>query len=156
MTQITEPVRIHRSELAARVGEKLGVSPWHTVTQEEVDAFAAATGDRQWIHVDRDRARRSPFGGTIAHGFLTLSLSVALIDQTLAVDGCSTVINYGLNRVRFPATVPVGSEIRLHVELAAVEEQRDGSLQATYALTFEVQGSEKPGCVAESLLRYYP
>ena len=150
------PLHLHRTELAAHVGEKLGVSPWHTITQDEVNRFADATGDHQWIHVDPERAGASPFGGTVAHGFLTLSLAVALLDQTLVVDGCSTVINYGLNRVRFPTIVPVGSEIRIHVELAGVEEQRDSSLQATYALTFEVEGADKPGCVAESLLRYYP
>jgi len=153
---VSGPLHLHRTELAAHVGEKLGVSPWHTITQDEVNRFADATGDHQWIHVDPERAGASPFGGTVAHGFLTLSLAVALLDQTLVVDGCSTVINYGLNRVRFPTIVPVGSEIRMHVELAGVEEQRDSSLQATYALTFEVAGADKPGCVAESLLRYYP
>ena len=140
-----------------QAGEReLGTSSWHEITQEQINMFAEATGDHQWIHVDPERAGASPFGGTVAHGFLTLSLAVALLDQTLVVDGCSTVINYGLNRVRFPTIVPVGSEIRIHVELAGVEEQRDSSLQATYALTFEVEGADKPGCVAESLLRYYP
>jgi acyl dehydratase len=148
--------RIDRSELPARAGEKLGVSPWHTITQEQIDRFADATLDHQWIHVDAERAAASPVGGTIAHGFLTLSLAVVLLEQTVEVAGCSQVINYGLNKVRFPSVVPVGSKVRMHVELVSVEEQADSSLQATYSLVFEREGGTKPVCVAESLLRYYP
>ena len=150
------PIRIDRTDLASHVGEKLGVSPWHTITQDQIDRFADATLDHQWIHVDPDRARSSPVGSTIAHGFLTLSLAVVLLEQTVEIEGCSQVINYGLNRVRFPSVVPVGSNVRMQVEVVSVEEQADTSLQATYSLVFELEGATKPCCVAESLLRYYP
>jgi len=150
------PLRLHTSDLRSHAGRKLGSSSWHTVSQEQVDRFAAATGDYQWIHVDPERARRTPFRTTIAHGYLTLSLWPALLDQVLVVEGCSMVLNYGLNRVRFPSAVPVGSRVRLHVDLAEVEENADASLQTTFGVVFELEGSEKPCCVAESLFRYYP
>jgi acyl dehydratase len=136
------------------MGERLGESAWHRVTQEQVDAFAEATGDRQWIHVDRERARAGPFGGTIAHGYLTLSLAPVLVGSVLHVEGARMTLNYGLNRVRFPAPVPVGSNVRAVVDLAAVEE-RDGCVQATLGVAFEVEGGAKPACVAEVIYRYY-
>ena len=151
-----EPLRIHCRELLSHAGTKLGVSPWHTVSQDQVDRFAEATGDHQWIHVDPERARHTPFGSTIAHGYLTLSLWPALLDEVLVIEGCSMVLNYGLNRVRFPSAVPVGSRVRLHVELADVEENPDSSLQTTFGIVVELEGSDKPCCVAESLFRYYP
>jgi acyl dehydratase len=153
---MANPLRIHCSELRSRAGTKLGASPWHTVSQDQVDRFADATGDHQWIHVDPERARRTPFGRTIAHGYLTLSLWPALLDEVLVVEGYSMVLNYGLNRVRFPNAVPVGSRVRLHVDLADVEEHADSSLQTTFGILFELEGSDKPCCVAESLFRYYP
>jgi acyl dehydratase len=141
-------------ELAAKTGEHLGYSRWHEITQDRVNRFAATTGDHQWIHEDEERARAGPFGGTIAHGYLTLSLMPMLLWEILDVEGASTVINYGLNRVRFPAPVPVGVKLRLGAELVAVEEV-NGGLQAALRGTIEVEGTAKPACVAELLLRYY-
>lgn len=140
--------------LAERVGEHLGHSRWREITQEQVNRFADTTGDHQWIHEDVERARAGPFGGTIAHGYLTLSLMPMLLWEILDVEGASTIINYGLNRVRFPAPVPVGAKLRLGAELVAVEDVH-GGLQVTLRGTIEVEGSAKPGCVAEMLLRYY-
>jgi acyl dehydratase len=153
---MAKPLRIHCSELPSHAGAKLGASPWHTVSQAQVDSFAEATGDHQWIHVDPERARSTPFGSTIAHGYLTLSLWPALLDEVLVVEGYSMVLNYGLNRVRFPSPVPVGSRVRLHADLAGVEENADASLQTTFGIVVEVEGSDKPCCVAESVFRYYP
>lgn len=142
--------------LDSLTGEKLGSSEWHDVTQAQVGLFAEATGDRQWIHTDPERARLSPFGGPIAHGFLTLSLLPALLDEILQVDGCGAVVNYGLNKVRFPAPVPVGSRVRMHASAAAVEARTDGSIDLTLAIEFELEGGSKPCCVAESILRFVP
>jgi acyl dehydratase len=142
-------------ELRAAAGEHLGDSDWLTVDQARVDAFAEATGDHQWIHVDVSRARRdSPCGGTIAHGFLTLSLIAAVIDQVISVPGCSYAVNYGCNRVRFPASVPVGSRVRASASLASAEDV-PGGLQVVTAWTFTVEGAAKPCCVAETVTRYY-
>jgi acyl dehydratase len=140
--------------LRGRVGRHLGHSGWRQITQEQVNGFAEVTGDRQWIHVDQERARTGPFGRTIAHGYLTLSLIPTLLWEVLDVDGASAVINYGINRVRFPTPVPVGSRVRLGVQVLGVEEV-DGGVQATLLGTVEVEGSVKPGCVGEILLRYY-
>lgn len=136
------------------VGTELGVSPWVQITQAEVDAFADLTGDHQWIHVDVARAKASRFGGTIVHGYLTLSLLPRLQHEIYRIDGFEFGLNYGLNRVRFPAPVPVGGSIRLHV---ALDEVRDvpGGLQGVMTATFELAGSEKPGCVAEQVFRVY-
>jgi acyl dehydratase len=153
---VAEPRRIHCSELLSHAGDKLGTSAWHTVSQDQVDRFAEATGDHYWIHVDPERARRSALGGTIAHGYLTLSLWPALLGEVVVVDGYSLVLNYGLNRVRFPTPVPVGSRVRLHLDLTGVEENPDSSLQTTFGIVVELEGSDKPCCVAESLFRYYP
>lgn len=141
--------------LHARVGEHLGYSDWHVVTQEQVDRFADATGDHQWIHVDPERARReSPFGGPIAHGYLTLSMGPVLLSQIMAVSGVTYGLNYGCNRVRFPAPVPVGARLRAGARLASVEDVPGGA-QAVIELTFEVEGGAKPVCVAEVVFRYY-
>jgi acyl dehydratase len=141
-------------ELRDAKGETLGTSDWHEVTQEAIDAFADVTGDPQWIHVDRERAKETPFGGTIAHGYYTLSLAPMLTGQVMALDGFAMVINYGANRVRFPAPVPVGSRVRATVEVADLEETPGGA-QMTLELTFEVEGGQKPVCVAQTLMRVY-
>jgi acyl dehydratase len=141
-------------ELRAAAGEEIGVSAWHAVTQAEIDAFAEVTGDRQWIHVDRERAATSPFGGTIAHGLLTLSLGPRLLEELLTVEGVAFGVNYGYGRVRFPAPVPAGSRVRMRAILLVVEEVA-GGVQATIEQRFEREGSDKPVCVAESLGRFY-
>jgi acyl dehydratase len=135
-------------------GEVLGTSEWHEVTQKDIDAFADATGDHQWIHVDPERAKDTPFGGTIAHGYYTLSLAPMLTDEIFAMDGFAFAVNYGLNRVRFPAPVPVNSKVRATAKVAKLEEVPGGA-QMTLELTFEREGGEKPVCVAESLVRVY-
>jgi acyl dehydratase len=141
-------------DLPSLAGQHLGSSSWHRITQDQVDRFAEATGDRQWIHVDRHRARTGPFNGTIAHGYLTLSLGPALLDEVIDVVGATRVINYGLNKVRFPAPVTTGSRVRLGAELREVNEV-PGGVQAALELTFAVEGLEKPACVAEALFRFY-
>ena len=148
------PATIPLGELASHAGEHLGWSAWHRVTQDQVNLFAEATGDRQWIHVDEERAKSGPFGRTIAHGYLTLSLAPALLWEVLDVQGASLVVNYGLDKVRFPAPVPIPSRVRLGIELAHVESFGQG-LQVGLAATFEVEGSTKPCCVARILFRYY-
>ena len=141
--------------LKALAGTSLGHTGWLEITQERVDAFADATDDHQWIHVDRERAAAGPFGGTIAHGFLTLSLIIPLFGELLAVKGVSMGINYGLNRVRFPAPVPVGSKIRMTAQLGAAEDAGVNAVQAVVDFTIEVEGSDKPACVAQGVYRYY-
>jgi acyl dehydratase len=141
-------------ELRAKVGEELGVSAWHEVTQEAIDAFAEATGDHQWIHVDPERAKETPFGGTIAHGLYTLSLGPALSYAMYTLEGVAFGVNYGYDRVRFPAPLPVGSRVRMRATLAAVDEV-SGGVQLRVTQTFERDGGEKPVCVAESLARVY-
>ncbi len=141
-------------ELPKHVGEHIGYSPWHEVTQEQVNQFADATGDHQWIHVDPERAKSGPFGGPIAHGYLTLSLAPYLLPQLWQVTGISMGVNYGLNKLRFPSPVPVGKKLRIGASLANVEEIAGGA-QVTMDLTFEVEGSEKPACVAQAVYRYY-
>jgi acyl dehydratase len=136
------------------MGTELGVTDWHEVTQAEVDAFADATGDHQWIHVDPERAARSPLGGTIAHGLFTLSLAPAMTSALLSFEGFAFALNYGYNRVRFPAPLPVGSRVRMRAKLAAVEDIAGGA-QITIVQTFEREGEDKPVCVAESLARVY-
>jgi len=142
------------TELASRAGEVLGTSSWRQITQGEVDTFAELTGDKQWIHIDPERASAGPFGGTIVYGYLTLSLATLFLDEVLSVEGAGLVLNYGSNRVRYPSPVPVGSQVRARVELAAADEIT-GGLQATFRLTFEVEGTTKPGCVADIVYRYY-
>jgi acyl dehydratase len=141
--------------LRDRVGQEVAVSDWTAITQERIDQFADATGDHQWIHVDRERAKQSPFQTTIAHGFLTLSLISALLRSAVNPTGLRMAINYGLNRVRFVAPVPSGARIRGRFTLASIEEA-GGAIQATWNATIERDGGDKPVCVAEWLVRYYP
>ncbi len=136
-------------------GTDLGSSDWLEVTQERVDTFAAATGDHQWIHVDEQRAKSGPFGGTIAHGYLTLSLVIPLFNDLLEITGISMSVNYGLEKVRFPSPVPVGSKIRLTAEVLSVEEIKGEGVQMTLAFTVQIDGSTKPACVAQALYRHY-
>jgi acyl dehydratase len=149
-------VRVFESLAALResVGEHLGYSDWHTVTQEQINAFADATGDHQWIHVDPEAAAQGPFGTTIAHGFLTLSLLPTLTMQVLRVDGVRMGVNYGLNKVRFPAPVPSGSTIRAGLRILSVEDVAGGA-QVVNEVTIERDGGDKPCCVAQSVVRYY-
>jgi acyl dehydratase len=141
-------------ELKAAEGDTLGTSDWHEITQKDVDAFADVTGDHQWIHVDVDRAKDTPFGGTIAHGFFTLSLLPYLNNQIFKLEGFAFALNYGLNKVRFPAPVPVGSKVRSSPKVASVSDVQGGA-QIVFETTFEVEGGEKPVCVAESVVRVY-
>jgi len=143
-------------ELRAAAGEQLGYSDWHTVDQAQVTAFAEATGDRQWIHVDTDRAASGPFGTTVAHGYLVLSMLPMLASQVYRVAGLRMGLNYGLNRVRFPAPVPTGSKIRAGVRLVSVEDAPDGGIQVVAEATVEREGGgPKPCCVAETVARFY-
>jgi acyl dehydratase len=137
----------------AAVGRHLGYSDWLEITQERIDLFAKATGDDQWIHVDPERAARGPFGTTIAHGYLTLSLSNLFLPQIFEVRGVSMGVNYGTDKVRFPTPVPVGSRVRGGAELAAVSEI-PGGVQTTMVVTIEIEGGTKPACVIESLSRF--
>jgi acyl dehydratase len=143
------------SSLYAAVGEHLGYSEWHTVTAEQVSAFADVTGDHQWIHVDPVRAATGPFGGQIAHGFLVLALLPVISAEVVEVHGLAMAVNYGLNRVRFPAPTPVGSAVRGGVVLAEAGEVT-GGVQVTLEVTITVRDAPKPSCVAEQLIRYYP
>jgi acyl dehydratase len=142
-------------ELKAQAGADLGRTGWREVTQERVNTFADATGDHQWIHVDPQRAAAGPFGGTIAHGYLTLSMVIPLFGELLEVRGVSMAINYGLNKVRFPTPVPVGSRIRLAAALGAVEDAGVNAVQVVADFTIEVEGEAKPACVAQAIYRYY-
>jgi len=141
-------------ELKSLVGEHIGYSDWVEITQDQVNQFADATGDHQWIHVDVERAKEGPFGGPIAHGYLTLSLGPVLQTQVFRLEGFSMGVNYGANKIRFPAPVPVGSKLRLGVKLLSVEDIA-GGVQMVSEFTFEVEGAAKPSCVAEVLLRSY-
>jgi acyl dehydratase len=141
-------------ELKTYVGKHLGYSDYVEITQEQVNLFADATGDHQWIHVDPERAKAGPFGGPIAHGYLTLSLAPALLPQILIVGGISMGVNYGCGKVRFPSPVPVGAKVRAGGELVSVEDVAGGA-QVTMSVTFEVEGAPKPSCVAEVIYRYY-
>ena len=141
--------------LAARVGEEVGVSPWVEITQERIDTFARAIDDFQWIHVDRARAASSPFGGTIAHGFLTLSLLSHLSEATFSFADRRMGVNYGLNRVRFTSPVPVGSRVRARFTLQKYEPIEDNGVQVTWSVMIEREGAEKPALVAEWLGRHY-
>ena len=140
--------------LKVAVGEHLGYSEYFDVTQERVNQFAEATGDHQWIHVDVERAKSGPFGGPIAHGYLTLSLGPMLYPTVVRIEGFTMGVNYGANKVRFPSPVPVGSKIRLGVKLLEVEDIANG-VQMTMEFTFECQGASKPSCVAEIIFRSY-
>ena len=141
-------------ELKARVGEEIGVSDWREVTQEDVNAFAEVTGDDQWIHIDPERAKETPFGGTIAHGYFTLALAPRFSYDLFKLEGVAFGLNYGLNKLRFPAPMPVGDRVRMRMKIANVEDIPGGA-QLTMLLTFEREGGDKPVCVAESLSRVY-
>jgi acyl dehydratase len=141
-------------ELKSLVGEHLGYSPYVAVTQEQVNTFADATGDHQWIHIDVERATAGPFGAPIAHGYLTLSMGPMLSPQIFSVSGISMGVNYGCAKVRFPSPVPVGSNLRLGAKLLEVTDVA-GGVQVMMEFTFEVEGSSKPSCVAEVIFRYY-
>jgi len=136
-------------------GSDLGTSEWMAIPQADVDAFARATRDEQWIHVDPERAAAGPFGGTIVHGYMTLAMLVPLLHNAFEVQGVAMGINYGLNKVRFPAPTPVGSRIRVHAQLSAAE-RVSGGVQAVVDSTIEAEGVDKPVCVAQSIVRYYP
>jgi acyl dehydratase len=150
-----DPVLIKGTQgLVERAGTDLGVSGWVDVEQEKVTAFARLTGDEQWIHVDPERALSGPFGATVQHGFFTLALSTGLLDEVFRVDDVSVVLNYGLNRVRFPAPLRVGGRVRMHVSLAEAERVA-GGVQVVYHLVYEVSGETKPCCVADLVFRYH-
>lgn len=141
-------------ELKKLAGTELEPSGWLEVTQDRIDTFADATGDHQWIHVDPERARSGPFGGTIAHGYLTLALAIPLWEEILRIEGVSMAINYGLNRLRFPSPVPVGSLVRLRARVLSVADLPNGA-QVVAELTVERQGGDKPAAVAEAVYRYH-
>lgn len=143
------------ADLAKAVGQHLGHSEWLHVTQERINLFADATGDHQWIHVDPERAKDGPFGACIAHGYLTLSLVNMFLPQIVEVRGIRMGVNYGVDKVRFPAPVRVDSRVRGSGDLIAVEEVK-GSVQATIRVTVEIEGSDRPACVADTISRYYP
>lgn len=144
------------ADLADCVGQEVAVSDWLTITQEQVNQFAQATGDHQWIHVDVEKARAGPFGAPIAHGFLTLSLLPVFLESSFEVRQSGMGVNYGLNRVRFTAPVPVGSRLRGRLTLLAAEPIEHGGLQMIWSVVVEREGAEKPVCVAEALVRRYP
>jgi acyl dehydratase len=144
------------AELAACTGQEVAVSDWITITQQQVKLFAEATGDHQWIHVDVEKAAAGPFGGPIAHGFLTLSLLPRFFESSFEITGSRMGVNYGLNKVRFTAPVPVGSRLRARMKLLATEAIDNAGMQMTWEVTVEREGWSKPVCVAESLVRRYP
>jgi acyl dehydratase len=141
--------------LESRVGQECGVSPWVEISQARIDQFAEATGDFQWIHVDPERAKSSPFGGTIAHGFLTLSMLPKLTESTFEFSDRKMGVNYGLNKVRFTAPVPAGAKIRGRFTLAKYEKIEGNGVQTTWSVTIEREGGEKPVCIAETIARHY-
>ncbi|HWU64966.1 MAG TPA: MaoC family dehydratase [Ensifer sp.] len=142
-------------EAIAAVGANLGVSDWLTIEQDRIDEFARATGDFQWIHVDPEKAKDGPFGKTIAHGYLSLSLINVFLPDLLFAEGMTMGVNYGTDRVRFPAPVPVGSRVRARGELIKAEPLPSNAVQVTARITIELEGSQKPACVADILGRYY-
>jgi acyl dehydratase len=144
------------AELSSSIGKHLGHSAWMEVTQERIQLFADATDDQQWIHVDPERAKQGPFGAPIAHGYLTLSLVNRFLPEIVEVRGISMGVNYGADRIRFPAPVRVGSRIRGGAELIEVENTKDGGVQAKIRVTVEIEGSERPACVVDTISRYYP
>jgi acyl dehydratase len=145
-------VTISIDKLGEYVGERF-FSDWHEVTQGQVDLFAEASGDHQWIHVDPQRAVDGPFGQTVAHGYLTLSMAPVVLDEALEITGTRWVVNYGANRVRFPAPLPVGNRVRAEISCTAVDEVA-GGVQVVWALKFDLEEGEKPVCVADLLVRY--
>jgi acyl dehydratase len=150
-TTFETPADLHKA-----VGQHLGYSEWLEIRQDRIDLFAEATGDHQWIHVDPERAKDGPFGACIAHGYLTQSLVNYFLPQIVEVRGISMGVNYGADRLRFPAPVPVGSRIRGGGELISAEARKDGAVQAVVRVTVEIEGGERPGCVIDTISRYYP
>lgn len=144
------------ADLSACVGQEVAVSDWLTISQQQVNLFAEATGDHQWIHVDIEKAAAGPFGGPIAHGFLTLSLIPKFFESTFEIVGSRMGVNYGLNKVRFTSPVPVGSRLRARMKLLASQAIDNNGVQMTWEVTVEREGSAKPVCIAESLVRRYP
>ncbi|WP_250280261.1 MaoC family dehydratase [Frankia sp. Cppng1_Ct_nod] len=142
-------------ELTELAGTDLGYSAWREITQERVNTFADATDDHQWIHLDPERAASGPFGGTIAHGYLTLSLLIPMFNELLDIQGISMSVNYGLNKVRFPSPVLVGSKIRLHGKVDTVEAVKGNGVQMAFTFTIGIDGGDKPACVAEAVYRHY-
>jgi acyl dehydratase len=139
----------------AAVGQDLGVTPWLDISQDRINTFADATGDHQWIHIDPERAEKGPFGRTIAHGFLTLSLANCFLPQLIEYEGLKMGVNYGCDKVRFPAPVPVGSRVRGHGEVVAAEPIKGDGVQVTVRITVQVEGSDKPGCVVDTISRLF-
>jgi acyl dehydratase len=150
MTTIAQP-----KDLLTMIGQELGSSPWLDVTQERINLFADATDDHQWIHVDVERAKSGPFGEPIAHGYLTLSLLIPLWSEILVIEEMDMAVNYGLNKVRFPAPVPAGSRVQVTATLADAEEVGGGGIQATIDAVMRVEGADKPVCIAQMVHRYY-
>ncbi|MFI0448451.1 MaoC family dehydratase [Actinomadura sp. 6N118] len=148
-------MNVHIDDLPSLVGKEFGPGDWLEVTQEQINTFADATDDHQWIHVDVERAKEGPFKAPIAHGMLTLSLFIPLHTALLDVEGVTTKVNYGFNRVRFPAPVPAGARIRLTTRLASVEEVAGNGVQITVEGTIEIEGGSKPACVLQSVSRFY-
>lgn len=143
------------AELATCVGQEIAVSDWITITQQQVNTFADATGDHQWIHVDAEKAKAGPFGGTIAHGFLTLSLLPRFLESSVVINDVRMGINYGLNKVRFVNPVLVGSRLRARMSLAASENIENNGKQMVWDITIEIEGKDKPACVAQAVIRSY-
>ncbi|MBK6366427.1 MAG: MaoC family dehydratase [Polaromonas sp.] len=143
------------AELATCVGQEVAVSDWITITQQQVNTFADATGDHQWIHVDAEKAKAGPFGGTIAHGFLTLSLLPRFLESSVVINDVRMGINYGLNKVRFINPVLVGSRLRARMSLAASENIENNGKQMVWDITIEIEGKDKPACVAQAVIRSY-
>ena len=143
------------AQIKSCVGQEVAVSDWETITQDRIDKFADATGDHQWIHIDPSRAAQGPFGSTIAHGFLTLSLLPMFFQRTIVMRDVKMGVNYGLNRVRFTSPVPVGSELQARFKLVSCEDIADNGAQMVWEVTFERKGAERPVCVAESISRRY-
>ena len=142
-------------ELEEKVGLDLGKTDWLEMKQERVNLFADATGDHQWIHVDVEKAKQGPFGGPIAHGYLTASLANYFLPQLMEVQGTSMGVNYGCDKIRFPSPVKVGSRIRGAGQLTAVERTKDGGIQAKVTITIEIEGSDRPACIIETISRFY-
>jgi acyl dehydratase len=142
-------------EILAAIGQPLGTSAWLQITQERINLFADATDDHQWIHVDADKAKAGPFGACIAHGYLSLSLASRFLPEILDVPGLKMGVNYGTDKVRFPAPVRVGARVRGRGELIAAERTKDGGVQAVIRVTVEIEGADKPACVADTISRYY-
>ena len=149
------PRALQATELKGLIGQEVGTSSWLTIEQDRIDRFAEATGDHQWIHVDPERAKDGPFGSTIAHGFLTLSLIPGLSWEIYTIEGARLSVNYGLNKLRFITPVKVGSRVRAHLAVANVEDVPGDALQVAMNVTIELEGAEKPAAVAETLTRVY-